>query len=91
MAKGGFRFPPFAIPLKTTKKGLLPLLGFSQGFGWCKSYFNAIKNAMQMRIGQTGEVVEILCGAVGRTGASAPTGCRKHSDFHTSNIQRALT
>ena len=28
---------------------------------------------MQMRIGQTGEVIEILCGEIGRTGASAPT------------------
>ena len=44
-----------------------------------------------MRIRQTGEVVEILCDAVGRTEASAPTGCRKRPDFHTSNIQRALT
>ena len=28
---------------------------------------------MQMRVRQTGEVVEILCGEVGRTGSSAPT------------------
>ena len=75
-AKGEFRFSPFAIPLKTTKKGLLPLLGFSQEFGLCESIFEPAKNAMQMRIRQTGEVVEILCVSF---------------DFHTSNIQRAHT
>ena len=76
MAKGEFRFSPFAIPCKTTKKGLLPLLGFSQEFGLCKAYFKSAGNAMQMRIRKTGEVVEILCVCL---------------DFHTSNIQRART
>ena len=76
-AKGEFRFSPFAIPLKTTKKGVAtPFLDFSQEFGLRKSIFQTSKNAMQMRIRKTGEVVEILCVSF---------------DFHTSNIQRALT
>ena len=33
--KGDFDFPLWN-PLKTTKKGLLPLLGFSQEFGLCR-------------------------------------------------------
>ena len=38
-AKGEFRFSPFAIPLKTTKKGTeVPFLDFSQEFGLCKAY-----------------------------------------------------
>ena len=75
-AKGEFRFSPVAIPCKTTKKGLLPLLGISQEFGLCKAYFKSAENAMQMRIRQSGEVVEILYVSFG---------------FHTSNIQRAQT
>ena len=74
--KGDFDFPLWN-PLKTTKKGVAtPFLDFSQGFGLRQSYFKTAKNAMQMRIRQTGEVVEILCVSF---------------DFHTSNIQRALT
>ena len=42
--------PAFAIPLKTTKKGLLPLLGFFPGVGLYKAYFKPPKNAVQMRI-----------------------------------------
>ena len=77
MAKGEFRFSPFAIPLKTTKKGVAtPFLDFSQEFDLCKAHFKPLKNAMQLRIRQSGEVVEILCVCL---------------DFHTSNIQRALT
>ena len=52
MAKGEFRFSPFAIPLKTTKKGVAtPFLDFSQEFGWYKAYFKPAKNAITMRIG----------------------------------------
>ena len=43
MAKGEFRFSPFAIPLKTTKKGLLPLLGFFPGVWFMQSVFQATK------------------------------------------------
>ncbi len=43
--------PAFAIPLKTTKKGLLPLLGFSQGFGSCKSIFQVAKTRCRCEIG----------------------------------------
>ena len=68
--------PAFAIPLKTTKKGVAtPFLDFSQEFDLCKAHFKPLKNAMQLRIRQSGEVVEILCVCL---------------DFHTSNIQRAL-
>ena len=47
--KGDFGFPLWN-PLKTTKKGLLPLLGFSQEFGLCKANFKPSKNAITMRI-----------------------------------------
>ena len=68
--------PAFAIPLKTTKKGAdAPFLDHSRGW-LVQSTFQNLQNAMQMRIGQTGEVVEILCVCF---------------DFHTSNIQRAYT
>ena len=51
MAKGEFRFSPFAIPCKTTKKGTeVPFLEFPQGLGLCKAHFKPPKNAMQMRI-----------------------------------------
>ncbi len=74
---GFAREPHLWNPLKTTKKGVAtPFLDHSQGFGLCKAHFKSAKNAMQMRIEQTGEVVEILCACL---------------DFHTSNIQRALT
>ena len=74
--KGDFDFPLWN-PLKTTKKGVAtPFLDFSQAFGCCKGAFKLAVNAMQMRIRKPGEVVEIL-------GVSF--------DFHTSNIQRALT
>ena len=39
----------------------------------CKAHFKPPKNAITMRIRQTGEIVEILCGEIGRTGASTPT------------------
>ena len=43
-AKGGFRFPPFANPLKTAKKGAAaPFLGFSSGLGLCGSFFKLTK------------------------------------------------
>ena len=75
----GFAREPLPLwnPLKTTKKRAdAPFLDFSQGFGLYKAYFKPPKNAISMRIRKTGEVVEILCGSL---------------DFHTSNIQRALT
>ena len=37
-----------------------------------KSFLD-LQNAMQMRIEQTGEVIEILCAKIGRKGMSAPT------------------
>ena len=50
-AKGEFRFSPFAIPCKTTKKRAdAPFLDYSRGFGLCKAYFKPSTNAMQMRI-----------------------------------------
>ena len=39
----------------------------------CRRIFQVTKNAMQMRTGQTGEVVEILCGEIGRI--SHTRGC----------------
>ena len=43
-AKGGFRFPPFANPLKTTKKGAAaPFLGFSPGLGLCGICFQIVQ------------------------------------------------
>ena len=74
--KGDFDFPLWN-PLKTTKKGVAtPFLDFSQEFGCCKGAFKLAVNAMQMRIRQTGEVVEILCDAVGRTGNAGRYGHR---------------
>ena len=44
MAKGGFRFPPFAFPLKTTKKRAdAPFLDFSQGLVCAKHIPNQHK------------------------------------------------
>ena len=55
-------------PLKTTKKRAdAPFLDHSRGLVCAKAYSKPPKNAMQMRIGQTGVVVEILCASVGRT------------------------
>ena len=69
----GISISPFAIPLKRPRRGLRPpSLDFPRGLV-CAEIDSDLQNAMQMRIGQTGEVIEILCGEVGRTGASAPT------------------
>ena len=66
---------PFANPLKTTRKGAAaPLPWIFPGAWFVRNLFSDLQNAMQMRIGQTGEVIEILCVCF---------------DFHTSNIQRA--
>ena len=68
---------PFAIPLKTTKKRAdAPFLDFSRGLVCAKHISNQQKTRCRCGFGQTGEVVEILC---------------VFFDFHTSNIQRALT
>ena len=66
---------PFANPLKTTKKGGCgpPSLDFPRS-SVCAEIISDLQNAIQMRIWQTGEVIEILCVCF---------------DFHTSNIQRA--
>ena len=66
---------PFATPLKTTKKGAAapPSLDFPRS-SVCAEIISDLQNAIQMRIWQTGEVIEILCVCF---------------DFHTSNIQRA--
>ena len=65
---------PFANPLKTTKKGAAAPLPWIFPVVWfvLKSFLD-LQNAIQMRLCQTGVVVEILCGKVGRTEASAPT------------------
>ena len=65
---------PFATPLKTTKKGAAapPSLDFPRS-SVCAEIISDLQNAIQMRIWQTGEVIEILCVCF---------------DFHTSNIQR---
>ena len=64
---------PFAIPLKRPRRGLRPpSLDHPRGLA-CAEAFLSLQNAMQMRIRKTGEVIEILCGKVGRTEASAPT------------------
>ena len=65
---------PFANPLKTTKKGAAapPSLDFPRS-SVCAEIISDLQNAIQMRIWQTDEVIEILCGKVGRTEASAPT------------------
>ena len=69
----GISISPFAIPLKRPRRGLRPpSLDFPRGLV-CAEIDSDLQNAMQMRIGQTGEVIEILCGEIGRTGASAPT------------------
>ena len=68
--------PFFGIPLKRPRRGLMPPSWIIPEVWFVQSVFQASKNAMQMRMRQTGEVVEILCGSF---------------DFHTSNIQRALT
>ena len=57
---------PFANPLKTTKKGAAaPFLGFSPGLV-CAETDSDLQNALQIRIWQTGVVVEILCVCFGR-------------------------
>ena len=44
MAKGGFRFPPFAIPLKTTKKGTeVPFLDFPRSLVRAIAYSTSTK------------------------------------------------
>ena len=56
---------PFANPLKTTKKGAAaPFLGFSPEFGSYRGFLS-LQNAKQMRICESGEVIEILCGCFG--------------------------
>ena len=64
---------PFAIPLKRPRRGLRPpSLDFPRGLV-CTGVISDQQNAMQMRIEQTGEVIEILCAKIGRRGMSAPT------------------
>ena len=71
--RGSFESPPLQTPLKRPRRGLRPpSLDFPRGLV-CAEIDSDLQNAMQMRIGQTGEVIEILCGEIGRTGASAPT------------------
>ena len=56
---------PLTIPLKTTKKGAVaPFLGFSPEFGSYRGFLS-LQNAKQMRIYESGEVIEILCGCFG--------------------------
>ena len=57
---------PFATPLKTTKKGAAapPFLDFPRS-SVCAEIISDLQNAIQMRIWQTGEVIEILCGCSG--------------------------
>ena len=64
-AKGDFDFP-LCNPLKTTKKGAAaPFLGFSPDLV-CAETDSDLQNALQIRIWQTGVVVEILCVCFGR-------------------------
>ena len=57
---------PLTIPLKTTKKGAAaPFLGFSPDLV-CAETDSDLQNALQIRIWQTGVVVEILCVCFGR-------------------------
>ena len=52
---------PFAIPLKRPRRGLRPpSLDFPRGLV-CAVAFLSLQNAIQIRICQTGVVVEILC------------------------------
>ena len=67
---------PFANPLKTTRKGAAPPSLNHPRSLVCAEIIPDLQNAIQMRIWQTGEVIEILCVCF---------------DFHTSNIQRART
>ena len=63
--KGEFRFSPLTNPLKTTKKGAAaPFLGISPEFGSYRGFLS-FQNAKQMRIYESGEVIEILCGCFG--------------------------
>ena len=65
---------PLQTPLKRPRRGLRPpSLDFSRS-SVCAEIISDLQNAIQMRIWQTGEVIEILCVCF---------------DFHTSNIQRA--
>ena len=69
----GISISPFAIPLKRPRRGLRPpSLDFPRGLV-CTGVISDQQNAMQMRIEQTGEVIEILCAKIGRKGMSAPT------------------
>ena len=64
---------PFANPLKRPRRGLRPpSLDFPRSLVRAVAFLS-LQNAIQMRLCQTGVVVEILCGKVGRTEASAPT------------------
>ena len=57
---------PFANPLKRPRKGAAaPFLGFSPGLV-CAETDSDLQNALQIRIWQTGVVVEILCVCFGR-------------------------
>ena len=46
-----------------------------------------LQNARQMQICQTGVVVEILCGEVGRTGASASTSLLMSETLRISYVK----
>ena len=74
--RGDFDFPPLQSPLKRPRRGLRPPSWVIPGVWFVQKRISNRQNAMQMRIRQTGEVVEILCVSF---------------DFHTSNIQRAQT
>ena len=66
--------PPLQTPLKRPRRGQRPpSLDFPRGLVRAE-IISDLQNAIQMRIWQTGEVIEILCVCF---------------DFHTSNIQRA--
>ena len=65
--------PPLQTPLKRPRRGQRPpSLDFPRGLVRAE-IISDLQNAIQMRIWQTDEVIEILCGKVGRTVASAPT------------------
>ena len=56
---------PFANPLKRPRRGLRPpSLDFPRGLA-CDEIISDYQNVLQMRICQTGVVVEILCGCFG--------------------------
>ena len=60
--RGSFESPPLQTPLKRPRRGLRPpSLDFPRSLV-CAEIDLDLQNALQMRIGQTGKVIEILCG-----------------------------